>query len=131
MYSKDMLTGIFLCGSKIDFHIEKNETSNIGYSIRLRVNLRAEEEFLLGVQRSLLQFDIKSTFKEQENKARPKPILRIGGIKNLYLLTEMVDDLPDAKGEWIRFREAVDIVSNKEHLTLEGMERMLKLKGVL
>ncbi len=131
MYNKNMLTGIFLCGSKFDFHIEKNETSNIGYSVRLRVNLRAEAEFLLGVQRSLLQHEIKSTFKEQENKARPKPILRIGGIKNLYLLTEMVEDLPDAKNEWNCFRQAVEIVSNGEHLTLEGIEKLLKLKGVL
>ena len=65
MYSKDMLTGIFLCGSKIDFHIEKNETSNIGYSIRLRVNLRAEEEFLLGVQRSLCSLISKAHSKSR------------------------------------------------------------------
>jgi len=131
MYNRDMLTGIYLAHSKIDFHIEHSNTVSIGYTVRIRVNLRAELDFLEGVKRSLFQHGIESVLKEKENKTRPKPILKIGGIKNLYLLTEMVSDLPDSKNEWSNFRKAVEIISNKEHLELEGIEKLMELKGVL
>jgi len=39
--------------------------------------------------------------------------------------------LPDAKNEWTRFRQAVDIVANRNHLTEEGMQELFRIKGVL
>lgn len=131
MYSKDMLIGILLGMSKCDIYIEKNDSSQIGYRIRLRVNLRGNKDFLIAVQRSLAQHQIESKFKEIEHKGRPRPILRIGGIKTLFKLMLLVPiELPDANNEWSTFRECVDIVSNGRHLQLEGLERLFELKGV-
>jgi hypothetical protein len=131
MYSKDMLIGILLGMSKCDIYIEKNDSSQIGYRIRLRVNLRGNKDFLIAVQRSLAQHQIESKFKETEHKGRPRPILRIGGIKTLFKLMLLVPiELPDANNEWATFRECVDIVSNGRHLQLEGLERLFELKGV-
>lgn len=131
MYSKDMLIGILLGMSKSDIYIEKNDSSQIGYRVRLRVNLRAKRDFLIAVQRSLEQHQIESKFKEIEHKGRPRPILRIGGIKTLFKLMSLVPpELPDANSEWSVFRECVDIVSNGRHLQLEGLERLFELKGV-
>lgn len=131
MFSKDMLIGIILGLSKTDIHIDKNDKSQIGYRVRLRLNIRANADFLLAIQRSLLQHQIDTTYKDSEHKSRPKPILRIGGIKNLFKICELVpENLPDAKDEWVVFRQAVDIVANDRHLQLEGLEELFKLKGV-
>ena len=131
MFSKDMLIGIILGLSKTDIHIDKNDKSQIGYRVRLRLNIRANADFLLAIQRSLLQHQIATTYKDSEHKSRPKPILRIGGIKNLFKICELVpENLPDAKDEWVVFRQAVDIVANDRHLQLEGLERLFELKGV-
>lgn len=131
MYSKDMLIGILLSSGKLDFSIERASDTQIGYRIRTKIILRAEESFLKGVKRTLLQHEITSSYKEQESKTRPKPILRIGGIKNLFKLTELVPELPDAKGEWGTFRELVEIISENKHKTSSGLDRIFELKGVI
>tara|TARA_A200000159_G_scaffold164714_1_gene195700 strand:+ start:3301 stop:3696 length:396 start_codon:yes stop_codon:yes gene_type:complete len=131
MYSKDMLVGILLSAGKLDFNIERAEDSQIGYRVRVKMILRAEESFLRAVERTLLQHEITSSYKERESKTRPKPILKIGGIKNLYKLTELVPDLPDAKGEWVTFRELVELISENKHRTSSGLDRILEIKGVI
>jgi hypothetical protein len=131
MYSKDMLIGILLGSSKMDFHIERANDSYIGYRIKLKLVLRADEDFLNGVKRSLEQHQITSSFKEKESKTRPKPVLKIGGIKNLYKICKLVPTLPDAKGEWLVFREVVDLLSENKHKTSEGLDRIFELKGVI
>ena len=90
MYSKDMLIGILLGSSKVDFHIERAKDSQIGYRVKLKLIIRADISFLQAIQRSLEQHQISSHLKERESKTRPKPILKIGGIKNLYKITELV-----------------------------------------
>ena len=131
MYSKDMLIGILLTAGKLDFNIERASDSQIGYRVRVKIILRAEESFLRAVERTLLQHEITSSYKEKESKTRPKPILKIGGIKNLYKLTELVPVLPDAKGEWGTFRELVELISENKHRTSSGLDRILEIKGVI
>lgn len=131
MYSKDMLIGILLSSSKVEFIIERADDSKIGYRIKVSLIIRAERDFLLAVRRSLLQHSIQSSFKETEGVNRKKPILRIGGIKNLYKVTRLVPELPDSKDEWGMLRELVDIMSNAGHRTAEGLDRILRLKGVI
>lgn len=131
MYSKDMLIGILLGSSKVDFHIERAKDSQIGYRVKLKLIIRADISFLKAIQRSLEQHQISSHLKERESKTRPKPILKIGGIKNLYKITELVPVLPDAKGEWVLFREVVKLLDENKHRTAEGLERIFELKGVI
>jgi hypothetical protein len=132
VYNKDTLSGIFLALAKIDFHINIDEKSEIGYRVRLRANIRAKNpDFLKGVARSLEQHYISTTYKDREHKSRPQPILIVGGIDNLELLCSLIPKLPDAKDEWDNFREAVKIVKSRRHLSQEGMDKLLELKGVL
>ena len=131
MYNKQILSGIQLGASKVDFHIERAKDSQIGYRVKLKLIIRAELPFLEGIQRSLQQHQISSSLKVSESKTRPKPILKIGGVKNLFKLTELVPDLPDAKNEWGMFREIVEILGENKHRTAEGLDRILKLKGVI
>jgi len=131
MFSKDMLIGILLSSSKMDFHIERAKDSQIGYRIKLKLIFRAEESFLKAVERTLLQHEITSSYKEKESKTRPKPILRIGGIKNLFKITELVPILPDAKDEWVTFRELVELISENKHRISSGLDRIFELKGLI
>ena len=132
MFSKDMLIGVLLSQAKIDFHIERNASSYMGYSVRLKLNIRAEEPFLLALHRSLIQHEIQSKYHAIEHKSRPKPILKIGGIKNLYKICSLVpEQLPDSKGEWTMFRTLVELISQGEHRTAEGFDKILKLKGLI
>ena len=131
MYSKDMLIGILLSSSKMDFHIERARDSQIGYRIKLKLIFRAEESFLKAVERTLLQHEITSSYKEKESKTRPKPILKVGGIKNLFKITELVPILPDAKDEWVTFRELVELISENKHRTSSGLDRIFELKGLI
>ena len=49
MLNSDMIKGVVLSLGKADFHIERNENSNIGYRVRLSLNIRSDSEpFLLG-----------------------------------------------------------------------------------
>lgn len=128
MYSKDMIIGILLC-SKPVLHITVDERNDIGYSSKLRLYLRGEEEFCKALERSLLQHGITSTYKERESKARPKPVLFIGGIKNHYIINKMVNPLlPSIKNEWKEYTKAYNIMANKKHLTLEGLEELIEIK---
>ncbi len=132
MFSKDMLIGILLTQAKMDFLLERSNSAYMGYRVRLKLNIRAEESFLLAIQRSLLQHSITSKFHKEEHKARPKPILKIGGIKNLYKICALVPTtLPDSKNEWFVFRELVDLIDDGHHKTAKGFDRILELKGLI
>ncbi len=129
VYSKEMIIGILLSSSKMNLHISVDERMQIGYNVRLRLVIRGNNNFILALRRSLLQHQIVTTYKEKENKKRPKPVLYIGGIKNLYRTRELIPELPNSKDELGLFREAVEIISNKKHLTLKGIERLVEIKG--
>ena len=131
MYSKPQLEGIILAKSIPELTIYKNPKKQVGYEVRIRVVFRGNEDFLLGIQRSLNQQQIHSKYKEIESKTRNAPVLRITGIENLMLLTDLTPKLPDSKNKWHNFRDVIDIMWTGLHTTQEGLDRLLKLKGVI
>jgi|TARA_R100000482_G_C4979413_1_gene82601 hypothetical protein len=132
MYNKDMLIGILLSLGRTDVLIERVDNSSIGYRTRIRIAVRGNLEFLGAIERSLAQHEIKSRVYETESAGRPRPILRISGNINLFKLMGLIPDyLPDSKGELEMFREVVNIVANKEHLTLDGFNRILEIRGMI
>ena len=131
MYSKDMLIGILLSVGKPEIQIIRDDNSNIGYRVRLMVKLRGREQFVEAVSRTLLQHEITCSISKQESKSRPAPILKIGGIKNIYKLMVLIHPhLIDKNELWPPFREAVNIVSDNKHLTLVGLEELFRIKGL-
>ena len=131
MYSKEQLEGILLSIAKPEVHVGRANNTNLGYRVRIRVNIRGGAEFLVGVQRSLAQQGINCNFKDKEHKSRPRPIVSIGSIVDLWKLCEFVPKKPDAKGVWKGFRKIVKLIDNGEHHTLEGFEKILEIKGEL
>ena len=132
MFSKEQLQGILLTIPKPEVHISKDNRLTTGYKVRLRLNIRANEEFLKGLQRTLAQYHIETTYKHSEHKSRPLPILRISGISNLIEILKLIpDELPDAKGHYESFTKIVALVSEGAHLTQEGLDDILMLKGCI
>ena len=132
MFNRSQLEGILLTHPKCEVNVSRDKETHIGYRVRLKVSFRGQEEFLLGVQRTLLQYEIVAKCKEEEHKTRPRPILTITGKKNLWNLCNIVPDkLPSVKGEWETFKKIVAIVdSNRQH-TEQGLDEILELKGVI
>ena len=97
MYSEEQTQGILLGLAKPEIHISRDSRLNIGYKVRLRLNFRGTQEFLLLLSESLSDVGITSTYKEQEHKTRPRPILRISGITNLIKVADFLPDLPDVR----------------------------------
>ena len=132
MFSRDTLTGIFLSLGNYEIIIEKDESLSLGYKTKLRISIRASEDFLLALKRSLMQNEIKSKYIEKESKSRPRPILRIGGIRNIvYILQHFCKGLPSARGDLDTFRKATRIVAESRHLRLDGLEELLELKELI
>ena len=131
MFSEEMLHGILLSSGRPELTIYRNEKKHIGYEIRIRINLRADNlEFLLYVQRALVELNVISKIKESESKIRPKPILWVSGIINVIRVCELLDsDLPSSKRQWVLFKEAAQMIYRGEHSTQDGFDELLKLKG--
>ena len=127
-----MLIGIFIGLANCDIRIESNYRSNLGYQVKPRLQVRGEIDFLTDLQRSLLQHNIVAKIKEKESTVRPKPILRITKISDLQKICEMIpQSLADARNQWTEFRTVIEIMNNKEHLTLDGLDRILIIKGLI
>ena len=92
MFSKGQLEGILLSLTKPEVHMSRSDDTSIGYRVRVRINFRGSEEFLLALGDTLHKRGIKYTFKEKEHKSRPRPILTVGGLVNIWKLCQLVPD---------------------------------------
>lgn len=129
MLTKEQLQGILISLPKPEVHVSKDTRLRTGYKVRLRLNVRAREDFLLNLQRTLLHYGVESNYKETEHASRNKPILRISGIENLLSVMKIMPDLPDAKGHIEPFIKIIALVAEGAHLTQEGLDDILTLKG--
>lgn len=130
VYSKEFIQGAFLSHGNPEVSIVRNGTE-IGYRVRVRVCLRGNKDFLLGMQRSLLQHEIESKYKDEEHSARRKPILTITKLSEVMKLINMLPlDLP-TNADWDTLSKTAFMVSQKQHLTARGLDEILKMKGVL
>ena len=130
MYSKEFIQGAFLSHGNPEVSVVRNGTE-IGYRVRVRICLRGSEDFLLGIQRSLLQHEIDSKYKEEEHSARRKPILIVSKLSEVMKLINMLPlDLP-SNADWDTLAKTTFMIMQKEHLTSDGLDKILKMKGVL
>jgi hypothetical protein len=132
LFSKDILIGVLIGLANCDIRVESNHRSSLGYEVKPRLQIRGEMDFLLGVERSLAQQSITCSIKEKESKIRPKPLLKVTRIGHLQKICEMIPEAyADARNQWAEFRTVVQIMNDKKHLTLEGLEEILRIKGLI
>lgn len=130
MYSKEFIQGAFLSHGNPEVSIVRNGTE-IGYRVRVRICLRGSQDFLLGIQRSLLQHEIDSKYKEKEHSARSKPILIVSRLSEVMKLINMLPLNLPSNADWDTLAKTSFMVMQKEHLTSDGLDKILKMKGVL
>ena len=133
MFSREIIQGILLSSGRPELTIYRNEKKHIGYEIRLRVNLRADNlEFLNYINVALEGLNISCKVKESESKIRPKPILWVSGVVNVVRVCELMEsNYPSSKNQWETFKEAAQMIYRGEHTTQAGFDELLKLKGEL
>lgn len=139
MFSREMLTGILL--SKAQFHcrIQSDERMRIGYAVKLAIDIRMPSyDFLCGIARAMTTYGVESKVRRNESVRRKRPILSVRGIENIQsVLNIIVSETPFAWNSLNHndslkpFIQIASIVDTKQHRTLEGLEKILNLKGVL
>lgn len=131
MFPKETIIGILISKSRLEIRIAKDEKYKIGYSTIPRVTIRANKKFLKDFQRSLYQHQIESKYLDEEGHSRPKPVLYINGAHAKKLVRLVPEEYSDAHEQWPDFRTILDMLDRKEHLTLEGLETIMKMRGLL
>lgn len=130
MFSREELAGIFLSIPTAEVSVVKANNMSTGYRVRLRVCIRGKLDYLQAIQRSLLQSEIECVIKEKENKQRPKPILIISDKRSIERVLSLVPNKP-SNVNWEIFDEIFVLFMWQKHLTQEGLDEILELKGVL
>lgn len=141
--NKDVISGVCAILAKPVVVINRDSNHDLGYKVKLSIVLRGDMHLLTKVQRVFMQNGIYCTIKDVESKVRPRPILRIGRLEHIrnfqstYLQNALDDDNAlyigdeNSKESWIRFLTILAIVEGKKHLTADGLDEIMKLKGVL
>lgn len=130
MYSKEFIQGAFLAHGNPEVSVVRNGTQ-IGYRVRLRICLRGSNDFLLAMQRSLLQHEIDSKFRNEEHSARKKPILIISKLDEVLKMVNLLPlNIPN-NADWDMLAKVLFMIMNKEHLTTKGLDKILIMKGVI
>ena len=96
----------------------------------INICIRGKLDYLQAIQRSLLQSQIECVIKEKENKQRAKPILIISDKKSMERVLALVPHKP-SNVNWHIFDEIFVLYMWQRHLTQEGLDEILELKGVL
>ena len=132
MFNDGMLIGIFVGLANCDIRIESNYRSNLGYTIKPRIQIRGELPFLKQLKHALEMRQTSPHLKEIEGTNRNKPIITISRIHDLSIVCRMVPDyLEDARNQWKDFKRVIEIIENKKHLSLEGLDEILKIKELI
>ena len=123
MYNKEMLIGIFLAKGNFVSVVSRNDSTKIGYKVLLFIYLRGNLDFLKAVKRSLHTVGIES--KLEKNR------LKISSDR-IYKILDMIPEYTIAnKNTLDEFRQIADLIKNKKHLTLKGLEIIMKMKGAI
>jgi len=132
MYSKETLAGILLSNATLQIQANKDTAYSLGYSLKIKLVLRGRPEYLEAVHRSLIQQQINSNIRLVESKNRPKPILYISRIEDLIKTQILLPrNIPCNKFDRSVFERLIEMLYNKEHLTLKGLDEIIKIKEAL
>ena len=122
MFTKEQLQGILLSLARPEVTFYRSDSNDAGQTIRLRVNFRAQSDFLHAIERTLDQYQIEYVYRESEGANRNKPLLYVGRRKSLSRLSRLLPELlPSSNNQWEPFLIALEKVIEGQHLTLDGM----------
>ena len=129
MLTRGQLQGVLIAIAKPSFAITKDERYATGYNVRLGMRMKTNLDLSRAIHRTLLQHGIKA--RDSKNEPANKGHISVTGKDNLYKLYELIPLTLPTVGDWMRFRRALDIVSEGKHQTQEGLDELFKIKGLL
>jgi hypothetical protein len=59
---------------------------------------------------------------------------RVSSLKNLQIITDHFDSYPlitQKRADYLLFKQAIAIIKNKEHLSIEGILKLVGIKATL
>ena len=128
MLNKNILVGILLCKPAYNIELFRSPNSRLGYSVRPLIVI----PLLHQINRTLSLYGIVNSVKEVENKKRPKPILVIRGIENNAKTMALIPEhLLQLQNHIQEHNDVVQMLVRKEHLTLTGIENIMKIRGII
>jgi hypothetical protein len=132
MLNKNTLIGILLVKPTYNIELFRSENSRLGYSVRPLILMRGELPLLSQISKTLFLYGIVNNIVEKENKKRPRPILRISGIKNNDRLMNLIPEhLIKLQNHIHEHNVIVKMLIDKKHLTLVGIEKIMKIRGII
>lgn len=125
-----MIKGILTSAQPV-IQTGRDKKMKLGYYVRLHVAIRGKENFLLAIQRTLFQYQVKCDINLRESKSSPRPVLTIKGLGNITTLCDqfIVDNgkvLIDSQGKWHKFVKVLDIMNDERHLIQTGFDEILE-----
>jgi hypothetical protein len=110
--------------------IRENNKCSAGYSAALSFQIGLHKKDL-----SILK-DIKSTLKVGviSNDTTNSVSFKVTSLKDLEVIINHFDNYPlitQKLGDYILFKQAFDLMNNKEHLTIEGISKLVGIKAKL
>ena len=126
-----MLLGAILAKGRPYWSILNDGRYESGYYPRFQITIPHQSiDLLEALQRELKQQSIHSRI----SKPRTSYELTIRKLKDQIALVDYLkrkSPIWFKVGKWATFVEALEIVKNKEHLTQDGMDKLMILKGLI
>ena len=120
--TREQIQGVLISTAKPQFAITKDSRYSTGYNVRLSVRINTTQELAHSLQRTLYQHQVITSVGK---------VLTVNGNGNLYKLLELIPMTLPTVGDWMRFKQALDIVNEGRHQTQEGLDELLELKGLI
>tara|TARA_R100000008_G_C3558379_1_gene154551 strand:- start:456 stop:866 length:411 start_codon:yes stop_codon:yes gene_type:complete len=131
MLTREQLQGVLIAVSKPVFAITKDSRYAVGYNVRLSVKISTTQDLATTIQRTLHQHGIVSQVGRSKNGHKQKGILTVTANGNLYKLLELIPMTLPTVGNWMVFKQALDIVNEGRHQTQEGLDKLFEIKGLI
>jgi hypothetical protein len=111
-------------------NIRPKSNRKIGYSVELvfRINLHSRDRVLLEKIKDF--FGVGRLTAESKNYAQ----YWAGALEDILVIVNHFDSYPLITQKWSDyqlFKQAVELVTKKEHLTMEGLKKLVSIKAVL
>ena len=120
MLDRNMLIGIFLAKGNFIVKMELSETSAIGYHIRLQANVSLRTfEMQEAVSRTLTMYGVKHSTQGSQ--------IRLAKNSSVKIMEMIPRTLHYLNPKLSTFKMVWDLVEDKQHKTLEGLNNIIKI----
>lgn len=119
------LSGFIDADGSLGIFITKSLTHKIGYSVRLELKISQKNSLLLNLIKEKFKGNI---YLDKMNIS----IYKLTGSQNLLLLLNYLDQYHLQSKKYLQYlfiRKIYLLIENKEHLTLDGLNKIIKIKN--